>query len=154
MSYPARAEGSVNRVCPKCIKTEALLTKTEMNNEGNINFLQNSPHTIQHTYFSKFSTDQSIFKILLVWREVVFLYYLPGFITIKINFQFRKTRKSCTESGLKFEYTMLHSWYILITACTDTNIENKVISNPIWKRMIILWGVHLNWTYFFLTLQI
>ena len=31
-----------------------VLTKTEMNNEWNIHFLQNSPLSIQHIYFSEF----------------------------------------------------------------------------------------------------
>ena len=39
----------------KCIKTKDVFTKTEINNEWNINFLHNSPLGIQHSYSSEFS---------------------------------------------------------------------------------------------------
>ena len=35
-------------MCSKSIETEALFTKTEMDNERIVNFLQNSPVSIQH----------------------------------------------------------------------------------------------------------
>ena len=36
----------------KVSRYETVFTKTEMNNKSNINFLQNSPLSIQHTYSS------------------------------------------------------------------------------------------------------
>ena len=35
------------------------LTKTEMNNKWNVNFLQNNPFSIQHIYSSEFSVGRS-----------------------------------------------------------------------------------------------
>ena len=45
--------------CLKTIETKVLFTKTQMNNEWNINFQQNSPLNIQRIYSSKFSICQS-----------------------------------------------------------------------------------------------
>ena len=36
------------------LKIEAVITKTEINNEWNINFLQSCPHDTQCTYSSDF----------------------------------------------------------------------------------------------------
>ena len=54
-----------DKVCSKSIGTEALLSKTEMNKEQNINFLQNKTLGIQHTYSIEFSMGGSTFKISL-----------------------------------------------------------------------------------------
>ena len=40
-------------VCSKSIKTVALFTQTEVKNEWNINFFQNSPLYIQNTFFQQ-----------------------------------------------------------------------------------------------------
>ena len=58
----------------KSIKTEAIFTKTEMNNEWKINFLQNSPLGMQH-----------------IFPAVSFLLKASNF-TLEIHFQFRKQR--------------------------------------------------------------
>ena len=47
------------QVCSKSIEIETVFTKTEMNNEWNVNFLQNSYLGIQHAYFIKFSIGWS-----------------------------------------------------------------------------------------------
>ena len=44
-----------NVICSKSIKTDIVLTKREMNNNWNINFLQDILLGIQHTYSNKFS---------------------------------------------------------------------------------------------------
>ena len=41
-------------VCPKSIETEAVFTKREINNERKVNFLQNSPKSIEQIYSSEF----------------------------------------------------------------------------------------------------
>ena len=43
----------------KNIKIETVSAKTELNIEGNINFLENSLFEIQHTYSSEPSTGQN-----------------------------------------------------------------------------------------------
>ena len=49
-------------MCSKGFKTEAVFTKTGLNIELNINFLQNSLFGIQHTSSSEFSMSQSTFE--------------------------------------------------------------------------------------------
>ena len=53
----------IYKVWSKYIKTEVVFTKTEMNNERNINSLQVSYLDIQPTYFSEFSFGQSTSKL-------------------------------------------------------------------------------------------
>ena len=54
------------KLCFTSIQTEAVFTNTEMNNEWNINFFQNSPLGIQQNYSSNFSTTWSTQRISLL----------------------------------------------------------------------------------------
>ena len=60
------------KVYSKSIKTEVLLTKTEMNNEWNVIFFKIVLLSIEHIYFSGFSIDESISETsLLIWYEAM-----------------------------------------------------------------------------------
>ena len=57
-----------NKVCLNSIKNEVVFTKMEMNYEWNIDFSQNTPLGIQYTYSSKFFIGQSTSKtFFFVW---------------------------------------------------------------------------------------
>ena len=49
----------------KSIESKTASNESEVNNELNVNFLQNSPNSIQHTYSSEFFMDQSNYETLL-----------------------------------------------------------------------------------------
>ena len=51
------------------IVTEAIFTKREMNNDGNVNFLINSPLAIQYTYFTEFFLMVEESLKLLFWHS-------------------------------------------------------------------------------------
>ena len=60
-------------VYSESIETEAVFIKSEMNNEWNINFLQNSSPGTQHTYSSEFSIGWNTSKTpLLTWYFISF----------------------------------------------------------------------------------
>ena len=48
----------------------AVFTKTEVNNEGNIDFLQISLLGIQHIYSSEFSVVKAPLKLILILRSL------------------------------------------------------------------------------------
>ena len=56
---PSSTKTYNNEVCSKSIETEAIFTKTVLNNEWNINFLQNSPPMAFKTY-TEFSSETFI----------------------------------------------------------------------------------------------
>ena len=51
-------------LCLKSIETEAVFTKTEMNYERNVDFLQNTLLVIQHNYSGEFCRHQDIITLL------------------------------------------------------------------------------------------
>ena len=53
----------------KSIKTEALFTKIEMNNEWNVKFLKNCPFGIQYIYSIEFSFRGSTSESFLSYGE-------------------------------------------------------------------------------------
>ena len=66
----------IYEACSKSIKTEAIFTKIEMNNEWNVNFLQNTYVGMQYTYSSGFLICRSISEIpLLEWCEGAVSYF-------------------------------------------------------------------------------
>ena len=75
----------VCKVCSKSVETEAVLSKTQMNNEWNINFLQNRSFGIQYTYSSEFSVGQKTSETQLLVCETVLLYYFDILYILKYN---------------------------------------------------------------------
>ena len=65
----------------KSIKTEAVFTKTEISNDGNVNFLLDSSVSIAPEYFSEFPIGPNISEnVLLIWNLVALscIFYCPS----------------------------------------------------------------------------
>ena len=57
------------------VETEAVFIKREMDNEGKVNFLQNSPIDIQCIYSNKFSIGKNTSEtLLLILFETLYSY--------------------------------------------------------------------------------
>ena len=93
------------KVYSKSIKTESEFTKLERNNAWNINFVQNSPFSIQNTYSIKFSIGQSTFEIpLLIQSQTEPSYFCSPYPEIfEMNFQSRK-QENIAQSWRSGEY--------------------------------------------------
>ena len=82
--------------CLKIIETEAVFDKTEINDEWNINFLQNSTPSIQHIHFSEFIIDWSTFETFLFYIvrrcAVIFLFISPT--SSNITCECKKNKKN------------------------------------------------------------
>ena len=73
------------------METEVLLTKSERNNEWNVNFFQDISHGIQSTISSEFSICRTTSEISFrIWREKFFESFD---YTLEMNFQFKKEEK-------------------------------------------------------------
>ena len=108
------AVGILYRGCSKNIKIEAVFTKTEMKNEWTINFLQNSPLNIQHTYTSEFSishrTSETPFLIKVSCCFVIFLLMsFPFFnlLALKCIFIWRNKKSRMKQSLMNVESVAL-----------------------------------------------
>ena len=77
-----------SNVCSKRIETEAVFTKTEITNESNIDFLQISPLSIQHTYSEEFSVGQG--TPFWIWYEAAPLHIQILLLRIILSFGNKK----------------------------------------------------------------
>ena len=104
-------------MCWKSIKSEAVFTKTQMNNEWNINFFKKPPWYLAHLFLSTFPLVIAGLKILFcIGYAVMFLlifFWFPFNLIIVMSFHFRK-QENITQSWRSGKYdeapVMLELW--------------------------------------------
>ena len=95
-------------MCWKSIKSEAVFTETELNNEWNINFLQYSPLPFNKHFQVSFTLFRASLKHL-DWYiiNLCFCTYLK--CSTPLNLFSLGNKKSCTELEVWWVWRMLHS---------------------------------------------
>ena len=119
--------GEVYRVCSKTNKTQAIFTKTELSNEGNANFLQNSPLGSTHISASLplIIAPQKLFS----WCGVKVRCLLrPQILYLKWIFSLRN-KKTCLQ-------------FSLVTLCSIQYFTKNNLFKKLW-----------NWLYTFFFFQ-
>ena len=78
------------KMCSIIIQTEAVFTKTEINNKWKVRFLQISSLEIQLPYSSEFSIGQSTTFDMVLSFLVLWMFFMCLYLTHEIDFKLRK----------------------------------------------------------------
>ena len=105
---------------------EALFTKTEMNNERNLNFLQNSPLYIQQPYSSEDSIIQNTFETFLsIWYEIasfnvllILKSYSPRSTWLRIRWLYSQQRSKTPKKGI-----LTVNWRLVVKLLRSGKVE-------------------------------
>ena len=129
-------------MCSKGVETENLFTKVEMNNDWNINFLQDSPLDIQHTYFSEFSISQSTFEtpLLMLYESSLsyFFEWLPPLQIVFLRRIFSSVNHKVFKKKKKKKKGAITKYKNLALICPDSCLDVKTSS--VYYISLISWA--------------